>query len=367
MTGILTGIIVIAGISSLLALMLEVADSYIADYGEKHISINNQRDIVVEGGNPLLSSLMGSGIFIPSACGGKGTCAYCKVKVSEGGGQILPTETPYLNDEDIKAGVRLSCQLKVKKDMKIEIPEDLFLIREFRAQVDRIDQLSYDNKGITLKILPPEDGITFKPGQYVQLQVPPYDKIKTSEYRAYSVASNARDKEHIQLVITKVEGGIVSTFVHDHLNEGDEVVVRGPFGDFYLRDSDRDILFIATGSGLAPVMSMIYQIEVEGIQRKTMLFYGDRKPRDLYFRDRLQQWHKELPNFNCFLTLTRSTQEDRWEGETGRVTDLIKKHIPDNAPVDVYICGAPPMVESCVKLLEQKGISAANVFYDKFE
>ncbi len=367
MTSILTGIIVIAGISALLALLLEVADSYIADYGERHISINNQKDIVVKGGNPLLSSLMESGIFIPSACGGKGTCSYCKVKVHEGGGQLLPTETPYLDKEDIKAGVRLSCQVKVKKDMKIEIPEELFLIREFRAQVSKIEQLSYDNKGITLKILPPKEGISFKPGQYIQLQVPPHGKVKTSEYRAYSVASSARDNSHIQLVITRIEGGTVSTYVHDQLQEGDEVVVRGPFGDFCLRESDRDILFIATGSGLAPVMSMLYQIKEEGIQRKTTLFYGDRKPRDLYFRDQLEQWQKEIQNFSYNLTLTRSTAEDRWEGETGRVTDLIKKLIPDNAPVDVYICGAPPMVESCEKLLEQKGISAENVFYDKFE
>ncbi len=367
MKEIFIGLLAIASISAALALIIELAGAYIANYGEKHILVNNKKDLVVEGGNPLLFSLMSKNIFIPSACGGKGTCTYCKVKIHEGAGPVLPTETPYLDKDEMKDNIRLSCQVKVKEDMKIEIPEDLFLIREFRSVVEKTEDLTPTNKGITLRITSPEDGILFKPGQYVQLQVPPFKLSKTSEFRAYSIASNADDTTHVQLVITKVENGIVSTYVHDYLKEGDEVTIRGPFGDFFLRDSQRDILFIATGSGLAPVMSMLYQIEGEEIKRKTTLFFGDRKPHDLYFQDQLIYWQKSIVNFTFIPTLSRAVEEDSWNGEKGRVTTLIHKHIPDNTPLDVYICGAPPMVESCAKVLRQKGIPASNVFYDKFE
>jgi Na+-transporting NADH:ubiquinone oxidoreductase subunit F len=367
MTDILTGTLVIAGIGAVLALLLEIVASYIADYGECHILINEKKDLVVTGGSPLLFTLMSRNIFVPSACGGKGTCTECKVMVLEGGGPLLSTETPYLDTKELKNNVRLSCQIKVKEDMKIEIDEALFLIHEFRARVEKIEQLTHDIKGIDISILSPEDGITFKSGQYVQLQIPPYKLSSTSEYRAYSIASSAEDHQHIKLVIAKVEGGIVSTYVHDYLKEGDEVTIRGPFGEFFLRESHRDILLIATGSGLAPIMSILYHIEKENILRKTTLFFGDRRLHDIYFREQIRKWEKSMDHFTFIPVLSRTTDKDRWEGEKGRVTDLIHKYIPDNAHIDVYLCGSPAMVESSVRLLEQKGILETNVFFDKFE
>ena len=272
----------ISGIAALLALLLEIADSYLADYGDSHIIINEQKDLVVKGGNPLLFSLMGEGIFIPSACGGRGTCAYCKVQVLEGGGPVLPTETPYLSQEELQENVRLSCQVKVKNDLKIKISEEIFLIKEFKARVDQIEDLTPDIKGLCLKILTPEEGITFTPGQYVQLQVPRYELTKNSEYRAYSISSNPEENRKIELCITKAAGGAVSTYVHDYLKEGEELVISGPYGDFFLRESDRGILLIATGSGLAPIKSIINQIEIEQIPRKTTVFFCDRRPWDLF-------------------------------------------------------------------------------------
>lgn len=367
MVQLLLSLLAISGIGAVLALLLEIADSYIADYGEKHILINEEKDLLVEGGNPLLFSLMEEGIFIPSACGGRGTCAYCKVKVLEGGGPVLPTETPYLTPDEVKENVRLSCQLKVKNHIRMHIPEEFFLIKEFTVKVEKIEDLTPDTKGLHLKILSPEEGITFKPGQYIQLQVPKYELIKEPEYRAYSVSSGSGDHQRLELVITKVPGGAVSTYVHDYMKEGEELIINGPYGDFYLRDSENDVLLIATGSGLAPIKSILDQIERDQILRKTSLFFGARKPRDLYYFEELKELERIIPNFTFVPTLSRPTEEDQWEGERGRVTDLIERYIPDNASIEVYICGAPAMVESCEELLKKKNIPQEMVFYDKFE
>ncbi|NNG06779.1 MAG: 2Fe-2S iron-sulfur cluster binding domain-containing protein, partial [Desulfobacteraceae bacterium] len=365
MLQLILSLLALSGIGAVLALLLEIADSYIADYGEKHILINQEKDLLVKGGSPLLFSLMDEGIFIPSACGGRGTCAYCKVKVSEGGGPVLPTETPYLTPDEIKEDVRLSCQIKIKSDIRIQIPEEFFLIKEFTVKVEKFEDLTPDIKGLHLKILSPEEGITFKPGQYIQLQVPKYELIKEPEYRAYSVSSGSGDHQRLELVITKVPGGAVSTYVHDYMKEGEELLINGPYGDFYLRDSENDVLLIATGSGLAPIKSILDQIEREPIQRKTTLFFGARKPKDLYYFEELKELERIIPNFTFLPTLSRPTEEDQWEGEKGRVTDLIEKYIPDISSIEVYICGAACMVESCEEILAKKGIPQEMVFYDK--
>lgn len=367
MTEIFLGLIAIAVIAALLALLLEVADRYIADYGEKHIVVNEEKDLVVEGGRPLLFSLADEGIYLPSACGGKGTCAYCKAKVLEGGGPVLPTETPYLSEEELEQHVRITCQLKVKDDLKIQIPEELFLVKAFRVKVVRIDALSPDVKGVQFEILSPEEGITFKPGQYVQLEIPKYERTKEPEFRAYSISSSPDEHHKVDLLITKVPEGDVSTYVHDYLKSGEELTIRGPFGDFYLRNSNRDILMIATGSGLAPIYSMIDQIKKQGFQRKVTLFFGDKKPADLLYYDKLSELDRTTANFTYIPTVSRATEEDNWQGENGRVTDLIKKYIPDNAQIDVYICGIPAMVESCLEILSQKGVPVEQVMFDKFE
>ena len=367
MVQLILSLVAISGIGALLALLLEIADSYIADYGESHILINDEKDLVVQGGSPLLFSLMENEIFIPSACGGKGTCSLCKLKVPEGGGPVLPTETPYLSKEEMEKHVRLSCQVKVRNDLKIEIPEELFQIKEFRVSVEKVRDLTDDIKGIHLKILTDDEGISFKPGQYVQLKVPKYEMTQEAEYRAYSVASSAEESRDLELLITKVAEGAVSTYVHDFLKEGEELTINGPYGDFYLHESEKDILLIATGSGLAPLLSIIRQIEEEKIDRKTTLFFGARKVKDLLYYDELKAFDEKLPNFTFIPTLSRSTEEEQWQGEKGRVTNLIEKFIPDNADKEVYICGAPAMIHSCEGLLKNKGIPEENIFYEEFE
>jgi len=364
---LILSLLVISGIGALLALLLEIADSYIANYGESHILINDEKDVVVKGGSPLLFSLMENEIFIPSACGGKGTCSMCKLKVLEGGGPVLPTETPYLDKQELHDHVRLSCQVKVRNDLKIEIPEELFLVKEFRVNVEAIEDLTPNSKGLDLKIPTPEEGISFKAGQYIQLEVPRYEMTRGPEYRAYSLASSAKETHDLELVITKVPDGAVTTYVHDYLKVGEELRVNGPYGDFYLRDSDSDILLIATGSGLAPVKSILHQIEEEQIGRKTTLFFGARTRKDLLLHERIKEFEKTIPNFTFIPTLSRPTDDDQWDGEKGRVTDLIEKYVPENANLQVYICGAPTMVESCEERLKKKGIPETQIFYDKFE
>ena len=361
-----TSVSIVCGIGVVLAFLLELANKYLADYGEKRILINNEKGIIVTGGSPLLSTLKTQNIFIPSACGGKGTCAYCKVRVLEGGGLVLPTETPYLSHEELTDSVRLSCQVKVKEDLKIVIPEELFLVKQFRAKVIDIIDLTHEIKGLSMELLRPEDGIKFKPGQYVQLEVPKYEKISGPEFRAYSISSDPIEHENLELVITKVPDGAVTTYVHEYLKKNDELTLYGPYGDFYLRDSDRGILMIATGSGLAPMKSILHQIEHNNIQRETIFFFGAKNIGDLYYFDELKGLEKKLSNFKFYPTLSRVGDEEKWDGERGRVTTLIEKYIPENATFDVYLCGAPPMIESCMKLLKQKGIPDDRMYFDKF-
>jgi Na+-transporting NADH:ubiquinone oxidoreductase subunit F len=364
---LILGILVLCAISAVLALLLEVADSYLADYGEKLIRVNDQKDLLVKAGRPLLSTLMEEGLFIPSACGGRGTCAYCKVKVMEGGGPVLPTETPYLSPSELEGHVRLSCQVKVKDDLRIQIPEELFLVREFRARVIQIQDLTPQIKGLRLRILSPPEGIRFTAGQYVQLEVPRYKHTSGPEYRAYSIASGPQESVEFELVVTRVPEGAVTTYVHDYLKEGEELRVTGPFGEFRLRDSDRDRVLIATGSGLAPFLSMLHQIEGEPREGKTTLFFGARTGKDLYYLPELRGFAEKIPRFTFIPTLSRPTEEDHWEGEKGRVTNLIEKHVQENAEVDAYLCGSPDMVESCIAVLKRKGIPGGRIFFDKFE
>ena len=367
MLQLIISLLILSGIGALLALLLEVADSFIANYGESHILINDQKDVKVSGGNPLLFSLMAQGIFIPSACGGKGTCALCKVKVLEGGGPVLPTETPYLDKEELEGNVRLSCQVKVRNDLKIEIPEDIFLIKEFKVEVLGLRDLTPDIKELRLGVISPQGGIEFKAGQYIQLEVPKYKLTKGPEYRAYSISSPAENRQEVELVVTRVPEGAVTTYVHEYLKEGEQLLMTGPYGDFHLRESEKEILFIATGSGLAPIKSILHQMESRKIQRKATLFFGDRRRHDLYYLEALDAFEKNIPDFRFVPTLSRATEEDQWEGERGRVTELVEKYIAENAPLDVYICGSPAMVDSCEVILKKKGIPAENIYYDKFE
>lgn len=364
-TSILISVGAISAISTFLALLMVIADATIANYGEVTITINKEKKLNVRGGSSLLSTLGSEQIFIPSACGGRGSCGLCKVKVLSGIDQYLPTELPWMTEEEIERNIRLSCQVKVKNDFDIEIPEELFNVKQFQCLVESMRDLTYDIKEVTLKLKEPSE-ITFTPGQFIQLQIPEYELTSEPVYRAYSISSTPGDNNRVELEIRYVPEGIATTFVHRYLQEGDEVVLNGPYGEFYLRNTDRDILFIAGGSGMAPIKAILYDMVDKGIDRNIYYFFGARSKNDLFLVDEMRELEKKLPNFTFVPALSAPEPEDNWEGETGLITDVLDRNIDSGENKEAYLCGSPGMIDAAVNVLRTKGIPEELIYYDKF-
>ncbi|MDT4762500.1 2Fe-2S iron-sulfur cluster binding domain-containing protein [Sphaerochaeta sp. PS] len=363
---LLISIGIISLLSVFLAILMVIADATIGNYGTVKISINDGSKVLeVDGGQPLLRALNQEGVFIPSACGGRGSCGLCKVKVVSGGGDYLPTELPFISDEERKQLIRLSCQVKVKTDVAIVIPEELFLVKEFTTVVESIKDLTHDIKQVTLSLKDPTE-ISTKAGQYIQFVVPEYEDSDESVYRAYSMASPPGDSKHVELEIRLVPNGICTTYVHKHLKEGDEVIINGPYGEFYLRDTERNIIFIAGGSGMAPIKSMLLDMEKKGSTRKTTYFFGARSKRDLFLLDEMKALEKTIPNFTFVPALSEPQAEDKWEGEVGLITDVVRRMVSEGSNSEAYLCGSPGMIDACIKVLHELEVPPENVFYDKF-
>lgn len=355
----------ICGITSLLAVLMVIADSTIGDYGMVKITVNNDKVLNVEGGRSLLSTLMEEKIFIPSACGGRGSCGLCKVKVEKGGGEYLPTELSWIGKDEMKQNIRLSCQLKVKEELSIRIPDELFRVKEFRGRVESIVNLTHDIKGLRFRLEEP-DRIDFRAGQFIQFRVPAYELTPEPVYRAYSIASSPSTSDYIELEIRLVPNGICTTFVFNYLKEGDQVTFNGPYGEFYLRDTRREIIFIAGGSGMAPIRGILLKMAGEKNPRRVRYFFGARSVRDLFLVDEMKQLEKELPDFRFIPALSQPLTEDGWEGETGIITDVVAKYVESGDNVEAYLCGSPGMIDACVKTLTAKGVPEELIYYDKF-
>lgn len=362
---ILTTVSIITGIGVFLALLLTLAERYLLDYGICKININGERTYEVLGGNHLLGSLQEQDIFIPSACGGRGTCGLCKVEVLSGGGPVLATETPFISTEELENNVRLSCQVRVRNDIHISIPEELFSIREYSTKVIAIEDLTYDIKRITFK-LDEGESMDFEAGQYVQIKIPTYAKVREEVYRAYSIASSQEVTDQIDLIIRRVPNGIGTTYVFEHLKEGDTVQLNGPHGDFYLREDDSEIIYIAGGSGLAPIKSMLHKMYEEKIDRKATFFFGCVGLRDLYYIDEMKAFEEKLPNFRFIPALSGEISEDEWSGETGLITEVVDRFTSEDIKYQSYLCGSPGMIDASIKVLQGKGIADEDIFYDKF-
>jgi Na+-transporting NADH:ubiquinone oxidoreductase subunit F len=363
MFAVLTAVAVMAGLSGALAVLLVLADAVLLDYGECTVTINEQDRRSVEGGRPLLAALNEAGVFVPSSCGGRGSCGLCKVAVTAGGGPLLPTEAPHLSAQEIADRVRLACQIKVRSDIAVELPDEILSLTQFEAEVEKLADLNYDTKLVRLRLLDPSQ-IEFRPGQYIQLETPPYGKTAEAVYRAYSIASSPSDSGAVELVIRLVPGGICTTYVFRVLAEGDRVRLNGPYGEFYLRDTDAEIIFIAGGSGIAPIRSMLYQMAEQRIARKATFFYGANEPRDLYMVDDVQQLGQQVPALTFIPCLAKP--DAAWAGEKGLVTEVIDRHVPACTTQEVYLCGGPAMIDAAVKLLTSKGLAQDRTFYDKF-
>lgn len=355
-------------IAAVLAIIISISEKYLNNYGECTLSINDgDKELVVDGGNTLLSTLANQKIFIPSACGGKATCGLCKIQVFEGAGPLLPTEEPYLTEQERKDHFRLCCQLKVKSDMKLGIPEELFNIKEYITTVESLTDLTHDIKEVRLK-LPEGEKINFKAGQFMQFYTKPYAKVSEEVFRAYSISSPPSDENHVEFVIRQVPDGIATTWVHQHLKEGDEVRLSGPYGDFYYRGNCDTMIMVAGGSGLAPMRSLIYDNIEKGVDVNMIFYFGARTEADLYYLDEFDKLMKEHPNFKFVPAL--SDADDNWQGERGRVTALLEKYLEDGTGgqgKEAYLCGSPGMLKSVQEVLFKKGFDKeTQIFFDEF-
>lgn len=356
----------VSAIATLLAVFVVFADRFLNDYGECTIDVNDgTRVLQVNGGSSLLNTLASQRIFVSSACGGKATCGLCKVQLLEDVGPVLPTEEPFLTQEEIEDGVRLSCQIKVKKDLRLYIPEELFNVKQYKAVIQRITQMTHDIKEFSFSLNGPEP-LSFKAGQYVQIDSKPYDSVQEEVTRAYSIASVPSNQESVDLIIRLVPGGVCTTFMHDHVKEGDTVTLRGPFGDFYLREGADELVLIAGGSGLAPIKAMVFDILEKGLNKNMTFFFGAVTKKDLYYVELFSDLAAKHDNFSFIPALSNPDAEDNWDGETGLITEVVERYVrsPDNT--QAYLCGSPGMINACIEVLGRIGIQEDAIFFDKF-
>ena len=364
--------VAIGGVSAALAALISITDKIVNNYGDITIDVNDgKKELVVKGGQPMLFGLSEQRIFIPSACGGRGSCGACKVKVTSDAGPIMPTEIPYLTKEEIADNVRLSCQIKLKQDINIEIPEELFNVQEYQTTIVKITDVTHDIKEVLCK-LPEGVDVNYVSGQYGQFEVPPYDKVKERTMRAYSMASAPNDKQHFEFLIRLVPGGIVTSYVHQHLNTGDSIRIVGPFGDFHVHDTDAAMICVAGGSGMAPFKSIFKDMIDRGTMgdRDIWYFFGARTTRDMYYLDWLFELDDNHERFHFIPALSEPEEGTEWRGATGLITEVLdgylKNAVPREQEKEGYLCGSPGMLDACMAVMSQNDMPADKIYFDKF-
>jgi Na+-transporting NADH:ubiquinone oxidoreductase subunit F len=356
--------LIFGGILVGLAAALTIAEKLLVNYGVCKIDINSgDRELEVDGGQSLLSALNESKVFIPSACGGRGSCGYCKVTVLEGGGPVLPTETPFLTRAEVRSGVRLACQVKVRNDLRIKIPEDFLNVKQFAATVSDTKILTHDMVEATFALVDPPQ-IEQRAGQYIQLTAPsPEGPVS----RAYSISSPPSDANHVQVVVRLVPDGIGSTYVHD-LEVGDEVSFTGPYGEFRLNeDPSVEVICVGGGSGMAPLKNVVLTVLERWPERKCWLFFGCRGESDVFYLDEFEALAGKHPSFRVIYALSEPEEGTSWKGDTGFIHLSLDKHLEgSDSNRQAFLCGPPPMIEAVMRVLETKGVTDENIFYDKF-
>ncbi len=353
-----------SGLFVALAGLLVVAERYLINYGICKLDINaGEKPLELDGGQTLLSSLYANEIFIPSACGGKGTCGHCKITVTSGGGPLLPTETPYLNRKEIRTNTRLACQVKIREDIYVRIPQDLLNVKMFTSTVESTIELTYDIKEIRLRLDEPAE-ISQRPGQYVQIQAPSPDG---DVFRAYSISSPAYEPTLVELNVRLIPGGIGSTYLHN-LEVGDTVNFTGPYGEFVLNeDPSVEIICVGGGCGMAPMKNIIYTIYNQWPNRSCWLFFGCRTTKDIFYLDQLKELSKKHPNFHVVYALSDELAPDeQWDGPAGFIHLSVDKMIAADVERQAFLCGPPLMIEAVTRVLKEKGIAPYDIFYDEF-
>ncbi len=360
-----SAILVFVGVLVGLTTALIVAERLLVNYGICTLDINaGEKQLEVEGGQTLLEALNGAEIWIPSACGGKGSCGYCKLRVlAGGGGKPLPTETPFLSRREARNGTRLACQVKVREDMELRIPEELLNVKLYSATVKTTAELTHDIKELRFSLIDPPD-IQQRPGQYVQILAPsPEGPVS----RAYSISSPSYEENEVELNVRLVPGGIGSTYLHN-LQEGDEVSFTGPYGEFVLNeDPETEIICVGGGCGMAPMKNIIHTVYNRWPQRSCWLFFGCRGTRDIFYLDEFKALAEKHPSFHVVYALSDELQPgEQWDGETGFIHLAVDKYLEPDKPRQAFLCGPPPMIEAVWEVLKQKGLRDRDIFYDKF-
>lgn len=387
-----------------LVLIILAARARLVSSGDVDILINGERTITVPAGDKLLQTLASYDIFIPSACGGGGTCAQCSCIVNSGGGGMLPTEESHFTRREANEGWRLSCQVNVKQDMEITVPEEVFGVKKWECVVESNPNVATFIKELTLT-LPEGEDVNFRAGGYVQLECPPHtvhykdfdiqeefredwdkfdvwryvSEVKETTIRAYSMANYPEEKGMVKFNIRiatpppgrdDVPPGIMSSWVFS-LKPGDKVTVYGPFGDFFAKDTDAEMVFIGGGAGMAPMRSHIFdQLKRLNSKRKISFWYGARSLREAFYMDEYDKLEEENENFTWHLALSDPLPEDNWEGYTGFIHNVLyENYLKDHpAPEDCeyYMCGPPMMNAAVIKMLEDLGVEPENILLDDF-
>ena len=425
---IVAGLIVISVVILLLVVLLLWAKAKLTNSGPVVIHINNEKDLEVTAGDTLLSTLSSQKIFLPSACGGGGTCAMCKCQVEEGGGEILPTEKPYFSRKEIQENWRLSCQVKVKQDLKIQIPEEIFGIKKWECEVVSNYNVATFIKEFVVR-LPKGEILDFEAGGYIQIDVPkttidfkdmdiaplPDDpggkdkyqadwdkfglwdlKMVNDEpvFRAYSMANHPAEGNIIMLNIRiatppwdrsrnawmNVNPGICSSYVFSR-KPGDKVTISGPYGEFFIKETDNEMVYIGGGAGMAPLRAHIFHLfHTLKTKRKVSFWYGGRSKRELFYIDHFRKIEEQFPNFKFYIVLSEPLPEDNWnekksmddegDGFTGFVhqafiDNYLSKH-EEPEEIEFYFCGPPMMNAAVLKMCDEWGIPDEHVAFDDF-
>ncbi len=406
MIAISLGVLIFTIIVMILVAVILVARSWLIPPGEVTLNINDDPDksLSVNPGDKLLGVLGNHDIFIPSACGGGGTCAQCRVKIKSGGGDILPTETAHINKREAKEGYRLSCQVNVKQDMSLELPAEIFSISKWECQVISNKSCATFIKELVLA-LPEGADLDFRAGGYIQIDAPPHvveyktmeidkefrgdwDKYNLWQYRsevdetimrAYSMANYPEEKGIVMLnvrvcppppAVPEAPPGQMSSFIFN-LKPGDKVMVSGPYGEFFAKETDAEMVFVGGGAGMAPMRSHIFdQLKRLESKRKISFWYGARSLREAFYVEEFDELAEKFDNFSWTLVLSDPLPEDNWSGATGFVHQyLYDNYLVDHpAPEDCefYMCGPPMMNKAAGEMIYNLGVEHENIMFDDF-
>lgn len=393
----------------LLVWLLLFARKKLMPQGKVKITINDEKELETDPGSTLLSTLSSNKIFVPSACGGGGTCGMCHVQVIEGGGSILPTEKGFFTRKEQMNNWRLGCQVKVREDMKINVAPEIFGIKKWECEVVSNHNVASFIKEFVVK-LPEGETLDFRSGGYIQIDVPKIQvdfkdmdiekeyhdewdkfnmwdlKMKNPEEvtRAYSMANHPAEGNIVMLNIRiatppwdrkkggfmNVNPGICSSYIFS-LKPGDKVTVSGPYGEFFIKDTEREMMFIGGGAGMAPMRSHIFDLfDTKKTKRKATFWYGGRSKRELFYQDHFEKIEGDNPNFKFNVALSEPLEEDNWDGYTGFIHQVIYdnylKNHPEPEDIEYYLCGPPMMNDAILKMLDELGVPEEMIMFDDF-